>query len=150
LERLELEDKYRKRSFAVNFAMGLPITKALRQAGYTKVTIGLGTKLLADLEVQAEIEKAYELLRSQLMQSKESIIAQLDADREFAYNEASPSAAIAATVAKARILGLMNQNGEDKNMPKKVTIEWGDENKETIYEKSNPLVYDTLKETVGR
>jgi hypothetical protein len=41
----------------------------------------------------------------------------------------------------------MDKPGEN-NMPKKITVEWGNESQETIYEKSNPLIYGALETTV--
>lgn len=149
VERMEAEDAARMRLFAAAFCMGVPITRALRQAGYDRPTKAIGLKLLNDPFVQAEMERNLETLRSQLFASKEIIIAQLDEDRAYAYDTENAGAAVAATVAKAKILGLMDRPGES-NMPKKITVEWGEESKETIYEKSNPLLYEALETSVGR
>lgn len=137
------------RIFAASFSMGVPIVRALRQAGYDKPNKALGLKLLQDPYVQAELERNLETLRNSLFQQKEIIISQLDEDRAYAYDTENAAAAVAATVAKAKILGLMDKPG-DNNMPKKITVEWGNESQETIYEKSNPLLYGALETSVGK
>ena len=149
VERMEAEDMARMRLFAASFCMGVPITRALRQAGYDRPTKAQGLKLLNDPFVQAELERNLETLRNQLFSQKEIILAQLDEDRAYAYDTENAGAAVAATVAKARILGLLERPGES-NMPKKITVEWGTESTETIYEKSNPLLYDALEASVGK
>lgn len=148
VERMEAEDTARMRIFAATFSMGVPIVRALRQAGYDKPNKALGLKLLQDPYVQAELERNLETLRNSLFQQREVVIAQLDEDRAYAYDTENAGAAVAATVAKAKILGLMDRPGE-KNMPAKIEIQWGDESHETIYEKSNPLIYDAITTTVG-
>lgn len=149
VERMEAEDLARMRTFAALFCMGIPIVRALRQAGYDRPNKAIGLKLLNDPFVQAEMERNLETLRNQLFQQKEIILAQLDEDRAYAYDTENAGAAVAATVAKARILGLLERPGE-ANMPKKITVEWGEESKETIYEKSNPLLYDAIESAVGK
>lgn len=149
VERMEAEDVARMRIFAASFSMGVPILRALRQAGFEKANKALGLKLLQDPFVQAELERNLETLRNSLFQQREVVIAQLDEDRAYAYDTENAGAAVAATVAKAKILGLMDKPGE-KNMPAKITVEWGNESQETIYEKSNPLIYDALSTMVGK
>ena len=149
VERMEQEDMARARIFAATFSMGVPLLRALRQAGFDRANKALGMKLLADPFVQAELERNLETLRNTLFQQKELILAQLDEDRSYAFDTENAGAAVAATVAKAKILGLMDKPGEN-NMPKKITVEWGTESQETIYEKSNPLVYGALETTVGK
>lgn len=149
VDRLEAEDTARMRIFAATFSMGVPIVRALRQAGFERPNKALGLKLLQDPFVQAELERNLETLRNSLFQQREIVIAQLDEDRAYAYDTENAGAAVAATVAKAKILGLMDKPGE-KNMPSKITVEWGNESSETIYEKSNPLVYDAIATSVGK
>ncbi len=148
VERMEAEEVARMRIFAATFSMGVPIVRALRQAGFERPNKALGLKLLQDPFVQAELERNLETLRNSLFQQREVVIAQLDEDRAYAYDTENAGAAVAATVAKAKILGLMDRPGE-KNMPSKITVEWGNESQETIYEKSNPLVFDAIATTVG-
>lgn len=149
VERMEAEDAARMRIFAATYSMGVPIVRALRQAGYDKPNKALGLKLLADPYVQAELERNLETLRNSLFQQREVVIAQLDEDRAYAYDTENASAAVAATVAKAKILGLMDRPSE-KNMPSKITVEWGTESQETIYEKTNPLIFDAIATSVAK
>lgn len=150
VDRMESEDFFRKRNFAAGVALGQPPLRAARSAGFTNVNRGLLAKLIADPFVQGEIEKVYETLRNKLFQERELVISQLDEDRNLAYELQSPAAAVAATVAKAKVLGLMDKPSDQKNMPSKISIEWGDTGQqETIYEKSNPLLFEAVKETVG-
>ena len=149
IERMEAEDAARMRIFAATFSMGVPIVRALRQAGFDKPNKALGLKMLQDPFVQAELERNLETLRNSLFQQKEVIIAQLDEDRAYAYDTENAGAAVAATVAKAKILGLLEKPNE-QNMPKKITVEWGNESSETIYEKTNPLLYGALEQSVGK
>lgn len=149
VERMELEDRARMRIFAANFALGMTMVRALRAAGFDRPTRELGMKLLADSYVQAEMERNFETLRNSLLQQRELVISQLDEDRALAYDQENPAAAVAATVAKAKVLGLMDRPA-DKNMPSKITVEWGEESKETLYEKSNPLLYGALEQTIGK
>jgi hypothetical protein len=132
------------RSFAAAFAFGVPLVKAMRQAGFISPNKATAARLLANEYVKLELEKNFEILRSQLLQSREQVIAQLDEDREFAVMKENPAAAVAATVAKAKMLGFMNATADNKNMPSKIMIEWGEESTETVYEKSNPLIYDAI------
>ena len=147
VDRMQAEDTARMRIFAATFSMGVPIVRALRQAGYDRPNKALGLKLLQDPFVQAELERNLDTLRNQLFHQREMVISQLDEDRAYAYDTENAGAAVAATVAKAKILGLMDKPG-DKNMPSKITVEWGNESQETIYEKSNPLIYDAIATTV--
>jgi hypothetical protein len=150
-DRLQAEDEARMRTFAAAFAFGVPLIKALRQAGFQNPNKAMAARLLSSEYVKGEMEKNLEILRDRLLQSKEQVIAQLDEDREFAVMKENPAAAVAATVAKAKILGFMSTAAENsKNMPSKVVIEWGDESQETIYEKSNPLLFDAVAQTIEK
>jgi hypothetical protein len=148
VERLEAEERVKMRSFAANYAFGVPLIRALRLAGFERPNKLMASKLFESTYVLEEIERNLSILRGQLLQTRERVIAQLDEDREFAVNQENPAAAVAATVAKAKILGFMDKQ-TDKNMPSKISIEWGEGSTETIYEKSNPLLFDALEQTLG-
>ena len=119
------EEKIRMEQFAHNFAFGYPVKESLRAAGYSQTSAAFGMSLLKRADVQAIIEEDREWLRTKMVASLDSIAAQLDRDREFAYECENPSAAIQASMNKAKLLGFMDNN--DKNMPKKITIVWEDE-----------------------
>ena len=119
------EEAIRIEAFAHAFAFGYPVKEALRQAGYERTSATFGMTLLKRADVQAIIESDREWMRTKMVASLDSIAAQLDRDREFAYECENPSAAIQASMHKAKLLGFMDNN--DKNMPKKITIVWEDE-----------------------
>lgn len=119
------EEAIRLEQFAHNFAFGMPIKECLRAAGYSQTSVAFGMSLLKRPDVQAIIEEDREWIKGKLASSIDSIAQQLDRDREFAYQCENPSAAIQASMNKAKLLGFMDQN--DKNMPKKITIVWEDE-----------------------
>ena len=120
----DTEEVIRLEQFAHNFAFGMPIKECLRAAGYANATVAFGMSLLKRADVQTIIEEDREWIKSKLASSVDSIAQQLDRDREFAYACENPSAAIQASMNKAKLLGFMDNN--DKNMPKKITIEWDD------------------------
>ena len=148
IEQIEAADKSMMSAFAANYAFGVPLVRSMKLAGYENPTKDQAFRLLGYAFVKEQLELNFALLRQALMQSREQIIAQLDEDRAFAYEESNPAAAIAATVGKAKILGLMDATNK-ANMPSKIEISWGEESKETVYEKSNPLLFDALAATVG-
>jgi hypothetical protein len=143
------EDLIRKRYFAAHYAYGTPLVKAMRLAGFEKPNKPAAVKLVNDDFVREEMQRHFTDLQNSLMQTREAIIAQLDDAIELAHNLENPPAVIAGIVAKAKILGLMTADGNSKNLPSKITVEWGDESHETIYEKSNPLIYDAITTTIG-
>lgn len=120
-------------AFAHAIAFGVPMSLALRQSGYEKPSSSLGFLLLKDPRVIAIIEADRAWLRDKMTQSKEALAAQLDHDREFAYAEGNPSAAVSASIGKARVLGFMDVGSANK-APSKITIEWGDQSSEVIHE----------------
>lgn len=119
-------------SFAHGIAFGLPMSRALFEAGYDNASNALGRILLLDPRIQEVIAKDREWKDSKLMQSKEALAAQLDADREFAYTELQPAAAVAATMGKAKLLGLLDQVSGNR-LPSKITISWGEDSQEVIH-----------------
>lgn len=114
----------RKIAFAEAFSFGEPIGRALMAAGYSTRSINLGYSLLRDEEVQATILKSREWIKSKLVENTDTVLQQLQRDREFAYEQDNPSAAISATNSIAKILGLLDPDKVGK-VPAKITIEWG-------------------------
>jgi hypothetical protein len=118
-------EQHRKEVFAHAVAFGVPIPQALVQASYEPATFALGAMLLKDEEVQRIISADREWMREKMKVSQEQIIAQLDRDREFAYLCDNPSAAVSATMNKAKVYGIADPSG-GKGAPKRVIIEWND------------------------
>lgn len=149
LDQLEHEDRLRKRVFAANYALGTPLIKSMRAAGFEKPLKQTAFKLLEDAFVREEIERNFKILQSSLLQGRELVIAQLDDAIEKAHNLDEMPSVIAGIVAKAKILGLLSQD-QSKNMPNKIHVEWGGENQETIYEKSNPLIHGAITQALEK
>src|SRR5262245_43879793 len=128
-------------AFAHAVAFGVPIAVALAQAGYEKPSSSLGYLLLKDPRAIAIIDADRSWLREKMAAGREALAAQLDHDREFAYLQNNPSAAVSASIGKARILGFMDVGSTNK-APSKITIEWGDTSTEVIHEKANLVEED--------
>ena len=120
----ELLESTRLKQFCASFAFGLPIPGALKAAGYEVHSVAFGYNLLRSSEAQAYVEEHRDWIRSKLTCTLESVVQQLDRDREYAYECENPAAAVSATMHKAKLLGFM---AEDKKVPRKITIEWGDD-----------------------
>jgi len=147
---IEAEDRLRKRSFATHVSYGTPMAKAARLAGFANPSKPLAARLLQDGYVKEQIELCMQELRSSLLHAREALVAQLDEAVEMAHNLEEPGAMVAGLVAKARVLGLLGEgNAAGRGLPSKITVEWGTESKETIYEKSNPLLIDALAGAVS-
>lgn len=132
-------------AFAHAIAFGVPMTVALSRAGYEKPSSSLGLLLLKDPRTMAIIEADRAWLREKLAASREQIAAQLDHDREFAYAEGNPSAAVSASLGKAKIYGFMDVGSSNK-APSKITIEWGPESTEVIHEKVDLVPAEDLND----
>lgn len=143
-----LEERFRRESFAQHYASGVPVTKAMRLAGYVSPTRDKAVALLQEEDVRKEIDSCLALLRESRMNSKEALIAELDFNREFAIEQENPAAAVAATLGKAKLLGYMD-NDKGSKVPAKIEITWNDADgphKETVRE-SSPL-YQGIKDSV--
>lgn len=139
------EVDFQLEAFAHAIAFGVPMRLALTQAGYEKPSSSLGFLLLKDPRVVDIIEADRVWLREKLAASKESLAMQLDQDREFAYAEGNPSAAVSASIGKARVLGFMDVGSSNK-APSKITIEWGDTSQEIIHDKAELIPAEDLND----
>lgn len=148
IDKAEAADRIRQRIFATHIAYGTPLVSAMRKAGYEMPSKNRAVALLRKEAVQEEMTRCFEELRNSMRNSREGVIAQLDDAIEMAHNLEQPAAVVAGIVAKAKVLGLMDKPAGGANMPSKVTIEWGEESKETIYEKSNPLLHEAISMTI--
>lgn len=124
-DSLDLES-HRKEQFAHAVAFGAPYPIALQQAGYKVTTPALAFNLLKDEVVTAIIDADRAWLRDKIKISQEQIVAQLDADRAFAYSCENPAAAVAATMNKAKVVGIADPHS-GKGMPRRLIIEWADQ-----------------------
>ena len=115
---------YQLDQFACQYAFGMPIPNALIAAGYGTRSLARGFELLRIPYVQARIDENRAWVKDKLVDNINTLLQQLDADRSFAYAQMNPSAAVAATNAKAKLLGLLDPD-KSKQLPAKITIEWG-------------------------
>lgn len=145
---LEAEDNVRKRHFAAYVSYGTPVVKAMRLSGFVNPSKPTAARLLQDGYVKEQIDLHMAELRQSLLSSREAVVAQLDEAIELAHNLEEPGAMVAGLVAKARIIGLLGEGSDRKGLPSKITVEWGGESTETIYEKTNPLLYDAVANSV--
>lgn len=141
--RMEAEDRARKKHFAAHVAYGTPLVRAMRLSKFDLPSKAKAADLLSDPFVREQMELRFEELRQSLRNSREAVVAQLDEAIELATNLENPAAVVAGVVAKAKVLGLLNTPAGG-NMPAKITVEWGDEQHETIYEKTNPLLHEAM------
>lgn len=106
----------RLETLAHALAKGKTVYAAMLEAGYAETTAKLG--LIRDgrgnrispwdhPEVAARVEEVRAAARHQAEVTTADIARQLDEDRAFAYAEGKPSAAVAATMGKAKVLGLI-------------------------------------------
>jgi hypothetical protein len=116
-------EQQRLDQFVAQFAYGVPVPQALISAGYDIHTVSFGYSLLKSPEAQLILDTTREWIKTKLTASLESVVQQLDRDREFAYECEQPGAAVTATMNKAKLLGFM----DEKKVPAKITIEWGDQ-----------------------
>ena len=131
-ERDALLDSHMLEQFAHAVAFGVPVPQALQQAGYKNTTAALGYSLLKQPRVTDIIEEDKRWLREKMAASQEQIVAQLDNDRSFAYAMENAGAAVAATMAKAKVLGMADPHAVKGGAPKRVIIEWGDEDQDPL------------------
>ena len=135
-------EHYRQIAFVRGYASGKTLGRTLSAAGYTGRSESFALELLNMPNVQEEMEKTFQILRNLIAMSKEAIIAQLDEDRSFAYQQESPAAAINATVAKAKILGFLDK-AETNRLPPSMELGWGALSKKPTHAAFTPPAKDT-------
>lgn len=111
-------------NYASLYAYGVAIPEALINAGYASRSLILGLKLLELEDVRAVIDQVRQHISSSMAAQKDDILSQLDRDRDFAYSIKNAAAAVSATMAKAKIMGLLDPDASTK-VPRKILIEWG-------------------------
>jgi hypothetical protein len=144
-----LEEKYRREAFASFIASGMPSVKAMRNAGYINANRDLALSLLLEEDVKAMIRAQLDKIAETCLASKEMLVQELDFNREFAIEMENPAAAVAATVAKAKLMGYF-ENDKLNKVPNKIEITWGTEGeKQTeVIRDSSPL-YEAIKEATS-
>lgn len=87
-------------------AMGMGVREAYAKAGYAD-NASAASKLYAKPEITIRITSLQTLTARKAAFSVQDMIKQLDEDREFARKNGAPSAAISASMGKAKVLGML-------------------------------------------
>jgi hypothetical protein len=123
---IQAQDKRQELLFASHYAFGMAIPEALLAAGFGSRSIAVGLQLLRKPHVEEHIDETRNWIKSKLVETQNTILQALDRDRDLAYVMKNPSAAVAATMAKAKVMGFLDPDANAKT-PKKITIVWGEE-----------------------
>lgn len=108
--------------FAQGLAQGMTADEAYVEAGY-KAHRGNASTLRANQNVLDRISELQHKAAERAVVTVEDIARQLDEDREFARKNGAASAAVAATLGKAKVLGLVVEKSENVNINVDVTDE---------------------------
>jgi hypothetical protein len=87
-------------------ALGKTWAQAYVDAGY-KPDDGAASRLSGNVRIQVRLMELQEVRAERHEVTVDSMAAQLDADRAFAYQCKNPAAAVSATLAKAKLFGLL-------------------------------------------
>ncbi|MER9840553.1 terminase small subunit [Mesorhizobium australicum] len=99
----------RHEAFVRGYVEGLPAYKAYLEAGYkctVRAAAAESSKLLTKPDIQNRRRHLLEGLAERLIVSKESLCAELEQARALAHEHGQAAAATAASIAKARLLGI--------------------------------------------
>jgi phage terminase small subunit len=105
----------RHERFAQELAKGETADAAYVAAGFSE-NRGNATRLKANESVQARVVEIQGRAAVRAEITAADIARQLDADRDFARENGAASAAVAATMGKAKVLGLIIDKAENKNL----------------------------------
>lgn len=97
--------------FAQELAKGRSASEAYVNAGY-KESRSAACRLSTNVNVMSRVEQLQSKAAEKAVVTIEDIARQLDADREFARECKSASACVAATMGKAKVLGLVVEKQE--------------------------------------
>lgn len=105
----------KQQRFVQEYLIDLNATQAAIRAGYSKRTAKQqGARLLTNADICAAVAKGQQRVSERLEVTLESIARQFDEDRALAHDEGQAGAAVSATVAKAKLFGLMVEKQEHK------------------------------------
>jgi len=125
-QNIDLGTEEMRQNFASCYAYGVPLPECLLNAGYATKSLKHGLALLQEADVRLWIDEVREHITSQLAESKNAILNQLDRDRDFAYAKGNAAAAVSATMSKAKVMGLLDPDSTAKQ-PKRIIIDWEDD-----------------------
>lgn len=100
-------------AFAQHVAKGHSATDAYEKAGFAGHRSS-ASRLLTKANISARIKELQAKAAERAIVTIEDIARQLDEDREFARQCGSASASVAATMGKAKVLGLVTDKTESK------------------------------------
>lgn len=131
--------------FAMAVAMGLPYGLALHRAGFTleERTPEKAMELLRNEIVRDLVLEYAATFKSNALISRELLYAQLASDRELSYANENPAAAVAATIAQARLLGFMDPS-EKARVPNNIKITWETSDGPETRTIRDPLLRDAI------
>ncbi len=115
-------DNSRHEAFAQHLAKGKSATEAYEKAGY-KGDRTAASRLSTNVNVQRRVAELQEKAAERTVVTVEDIARQLDEDRAFAVKTGAASAAVSATLGKAKVLGLIVDKAENVNLNYDVTDE---------------------------
>lgn len=101
----------RYEAFAQALAKGKTADEAYQLAGF-KANRGNATRLKANESISARVAELLGKAAAKTVVTIEDIARQLDEDRQFAREVGSASASVAATMGKAKVLGLIVEKSE--------------------------------------
>lgn len=112
----------RHERFAQELAKGQSATDAYTAAGY-KGDRTAASRLSSNVNVQQRLTELKSKAAERAIVTVEDIARQLDEDRQFARDNGAAAAAVAATMGKAKVLGLVVEKSENVNLNVDVTDE---------------------------
>lgn len=102
-------------AYAQALAKGKTQTEAYEAAGY-KGDRTAASRLATNVNVQSRVAELQSRAAAKAVVTIEDIARQLDEDREFARSVGSAAASVAATMGKAKVLGLIVDKNEHAGM----------------------------------
>ena len=112
----------RHERFAQELAKGKSAAEAYQATGY-KGDRTAASRLSTNVNLQRRVAELQNKAAEKVVVTVEDIARQLDEDRAFAREQASASAMVAATMGKAKVLGLIVEKAENVNLNYDVTDE---------------------------
>jgi phage terminase small subunit len=101
----------RQEAFAQNVVKGMPIVEAYEQAGYLR-NEGNAVRLKGNERVMARIRELQDEVKERTLVTVEALTSELEEARQLALDAANPSAAVSATMGKAKLNGLLVDRSE--------------------------------------
>jgi phage terminase small subunit len=104
----------RHEAFAQHLAKGLSASEAYIAAGYAE-SRSAASRLSTNVNVRSRLSELQSKAAARTIVTVGDIARQLDEDRAFAVSTGSASAAVSATLGKAKVLGLIVDKAENVN-----------------------------------